>query len=552
MITMRSNCSNTKTGKPPPPIPPRPNKALVAESLAKLRKSPIQNRIDENALSPTRIAPPPPQFDLIEKPNNSILKSQSHSTVNLINDNLQIHKIQRSISHSDEDSKINSRTVIFQSANLKTSTLELKLKRNDSNRQRSEDKNNKNSSISGSSDDTSAKPVVHETLTEGDDPNIINCDDNSTDEWNKLLNGKNHVNTLIDEMFASILDTPDNKEKSEIDAKNRSEIQSSVDSTKIVVNTECNGHTNETVLSTTTSSIKNEEIPEHPTTLFISADIGVTNGSNENLKESVDTQTVKNNRVKFDDKKNHEFLITELQSMRREQERQRNSSGEFSGDDVPKIHHSDWVEINDGKEIRLSSCQIIIEDGVNNSTNTVADPVISRLNMSSLHGLPPLPKSLSGFSLLENQRNSQGSNRSTPVRGTPPGFTSGQVVYPPHPRSVNGTGELTTGRKATNLDNQLAILRREMYSLRQLDLTLLSQLWSLNESIQDFRQMLQDQDDRALLPPSPSPSPSSCDDGDADEFFSPSPMRLRPAPPPPPLRRTSNSSSANSSEYGTV
>lgn len=175
--------------------------------------------------------------------------------------------------------------------------------------------------------------------------------------------------------------------------------------------------------------------------------------------------------------------------------------------------------------------------------------------MSSLHGLPPLPKSLSGFSLLENQRNPPTPNRATPVRGsTPPtpGFVTGQVVYPPHPRAVNGTPELPSGRKATNLDNQLAILRREMYSLRQLDLSLLSQLWSLNESIQDFRQILQEQDDRALSPPSPSPSPSSCDDGEADEFFSPSPMRLRPAPPPPPLRRTSNSSSANSSEYGTV
>ncbi|KAK5643751.1 hypothetical protein RI129_007596 [Pyrocoelia pectoralis] len=245
--------------------------------------------------------------------------------------------------------------------------------------------------------------------------------------------------------------------------------------------------------------------------------------------------------------------------MRMEQERilrrQRNSPQEFyedMEDGSPKIQHSDWVEVNDGQEIRLSSCQIIIEDGVNNTNaNTIADPIISRLNMSSLHGLPPLPKSLSGFSLLDNQRNNQTPSRS---RGsTPPfGFISGQVVYPPHPRTVNGTSDLTTGRKPTNLDNQLAILRREMYSLRQLDLSLLSQLWSLNESIQDFRQMLQDQDDRALSPPSPSPSPSSCDDGDADEFFSPSPLRLRPAPPPPPLRRTSNSSSANSSEYGTV
>lgn len=85
------------------------------------------------------------------------------------------------------------------------------------------------------------------------------------------------------------------------------------------------------------------------------------------------------------------------------------------------------------------------------------------------------------------------------------------------------------------------------YSLRQLDLSLLSQLWSLNESIQDFRQMLQDQEDRVLSPPSPSPSPSSGDEGDGDEFYTPSPMRFRPAPPPPALRRTSNSSSDTSS-----
>lgn len=59
---------------------------------------------------------------------------------------------------------------------------------------------------------------------------------------------------------------------------------------------------------------------------------------------------------------------------------------------------------------------------------------------------------------------------------------------------------------ATKLDTQLAILRREMYGLRQLDLSLLSQLWALNESIQGFRAYLQEQE--ALSPPSPSPTPS--------------------------------------------
>ncbi|KAF5292504.1 hypothetical protein FQR65_LT01649 [Abscondita terminalis] len=540
---MRSNTSGNKTAKPPPPIPPRPNRILVAESLAKLKKSPIKNHDDhDRTLSPTRIAPLPPQLNFIHETKNSILKSQSHSIVNSINENILIRNIQRSTSHLEEDSKNNSRTVIFQSANLKTSTLELKLKRSESDRQWAENKNNKNST--GSRHKTNSEPVVCGKLT---DPNTVNCEDNRTDDWNKLLNGKNHVNTLIDEMFASILDAPDDKINFETDANMTKVNNLYIDSTNIVLNTECDVDTHQMTLPNITSSTRTGEAQEHQSTLVV---------PDNTFKESahLNNQNVKNTRVKFDDKENHELLITELQSMRKRQERQRNSSGEYSGDEIPKIHRSDWVEINDGQEIRLSSCQIIIEDDVNSSTsNTVVDPIISRLNMSSLHGLPPLPKSLSGFSLLENQRNNDGSNRGTlPLRGTPPGFVSGQVVYPPHPRSVNGTPDLTSGRKTTNLDNQLAILRREMYSLRQLDLTLLSQLWSLNESIQDFRQILQDQDDKALSPPSPSLSPSSCDDGDADEFFSPSPIRLRPAPPPPPLRRASNSSSANSSEYGTV
>jgi len=57
------------------------------------------------------------------------------------------------------------------------------------------------------------------------------------------------------------------------------------------------------------------------------------------------------------------------------------------------------------------------------------------------------------------------------------------------------------------------------YGLRQLDLSLLSQLWALNESIQDFRTMLQDQEN--LSPQSPSPSNSdlnslASDDDDDD------------------------------------
>ncbi|KAL1502189.1 hypothetical protein ABEB36_007367 [Hypothenemus hampei] len=109
--------------------------------------------------------------------------------------------------------------------------------------------------------------------------------------------------------------------------------------------------------------------------------------------------------------------------------------------------------------------------------------------MSHLHGLPPLPKSLSGFSL---------DSPATSVRTS----------------SIRSNIQFTPTRQFNNLDSQLAILRREMYSLRQQDLSLLSQLWALNESLQEFRQLLQEQ--RVLSPPSPSPTASSIDD---EEFF---------------------------------
>lgn len=88
--------------------------------------------------------------------------------------------------------------------------------------------------------------------------------------------------------------------------------------------------------------------------------------------------------------------------------------------------------------------------------------------MSSLHGLPPLPKSLSGFNLLENQENPPTPVRTSSIRSGQTSLTTGggHLVYPPHPKAVNGTSidvnQPVTGRKSTNLDTQLAILRREM------------------------------------------------------------------------------------------
>lgn len=42
-------------------------------------------------------------------------------------------------------------------------------------------------------------------------------------------------------------------------------------------------------------------------------------------------------------------------------------------------------------------------------------------------------------------------------------------------------------RKMTSLDTQLAFLRQEMVSLRQMDMDLLCKFWALNESLQEFK-----------------------------------------------------------------
>lgn len=195
--------------------------------------------------------------------------------------------------------------------------------------------------------------------------------------------------------------------------------------------------------------------------------------------------------------------------------------------------------------------------------------------MASLQGLPPLPKSLSGISLFDEdgenfagfsnlnsdssiqmhsvptspgfrtnvKSNSGTSSRSTaslmPL-GSPQSQTSGQT---------SDHSSSSRSRKSTGLDAQLEILRKEMFGLRQLDLSLLSQLWSLNESIQDFKQFLQDQEDCIMSPP----SPSSADDG--EEFYSP--IRFHPSPvlplsAVPEQYRLSSSSSQSSIEFGDV
>uniref|UniRef100_A0A1L8DHI1 Putative mediator of rna polymerase ii transcription subunit 26 n=1 Tax=Nyssomyia neivai TaxID=330878 RepID=A0A1L8DHI1_9DIPT len=124
----------------------------------------------------------------------------------------------------------------------------------------------------------------------------------------------------------------------------------------------------------------------------------------------------------------HEMLIAELTAMRKDKippiaTRKKRLSIDRSTDSSPngtqssRIRTSDWVEVGDnGKAVVLTSCHISLEDsgmedeerpddissGVGDSWDSTRDNE-ERINMS-LPGLPPLPKSLSGFDLTAAQQ----------------------------------------------------------------------------------------------------------------------------------------------------
>merc|ERR1712071_128271 len=61
---------------------------------------------------------------------------------------------------------------------------------------------------------------------------------------------------------------------------------------------------------------------------------------------------------------------------------------------------------------------------------------------------------------------------------------------PPPPPPVNESNLRT--RLSSSLDTKLGTLRKEMAGLRQLDMHLLNQLWSLQQSVQDLKVMMSD------------------------------------------------------------
>ena len=87
--------------------------------------------------------------------------------------------------------------------------------------------------------------------------------------------------------------------------------------------------------------------------------------------------------------------------------------------------------------------------------------ILERIAMSSLQGLPPLPRSLSGFN-LNSGRGEAGEPPPPPTRSSSKALRS---IKTPTNVTQSGSRPSPPGRQLTTLDTQLAILRREMVTV---------------------------------------------------------------------------------------
>jgi len=76
-------------------------------------------------------------------------------------------------------------------------------------------------------------------------------------------------------------------------------------------------------------------------------------------------------------------------------------------------------------------------------------------------------------------------------------------------------------RKFSGLDSQLGFLRKEIVGLRQMDMDLLVQLWSLNESIQEYKTVVEERQSRhSSMSPHSWMEQEGDTDGESDEYYS--------------------------------
>ena len=118
--------------------------------------------------------------------------------------------------------------------------------------------------------------------------------------------------------------------------------------------------------------------------------------------------------------------------------------------------------------------------------------------MSSLQGLPPVPKSLTPFLFNQQPKESiKGVANHKPRSGLLPRTPPKDPPPPPPASSLQRKPSSTS-----SLDSKLKILRREMAGLRQLDMLLMQDLLTLQQSVQDVKMLMNDSSSRSLGSPS--------------------------------------------------
>jgi len=120
--------------------------------------------------------------------------------------------------------------------------------------------------------------------------------------------------------------------------------------------------------------------------------------------------------------------------------------------------------------------------------------------MASLQGLPPLPKSLRGLIQTGNPNWKEAEKMlGVKDRDDEAAINSDAPVKSEMVKEFNSKSSQTkkdtnkqTSKESSKLESSLAVLRNEMTDLRQLDFSLLCQLWTLSENIQEYKQAMHD------------------------------------------------------------
>ncbi|XP_023035767.1 putative uncharacterized protein DDB_G0289963 isoform X2 [Drosophila willistoni] len=146
-----------------------------------------------------------------------------------------------------------------------------------------------------------------------------------------------------------------------------------------------------------------------------------------------------------------------------------------NNNDNNKENNSSTAKQKDSDKKRTGYAdQPLAKDSNDNTNDELVDPPTAISGNMKENSMPITPAATT-------------TTTTTPTTSTTPSAaTTTTTSVCASPAKLNTTG--------STLDAQIATLRKEMCGLRQLDLSLLSQLWVLNDSIQEFRTMIEEQE----------------------------------------------------------